>query len=374
MNKVCFITLNSFGTLPPVKQLLLHLKESHKIHCIQCVVEGYDNFFNDQNIDQNFVLRFSSSKTFFNQSFIQKLTKYLRLSFFAFRQKLRWRNHFTTFFAIDIFSLVISLLAKSKKHKVVYIQYEVIEPKRLNKLDRLLFKLLQRYSDQINLIITPEENRTKFLMSLFKKSDKDSFFTLPNTNNNQIDLSQVKKPETGFNHPIVITHIGAVGLKHHIKSFLSAVSKLKEDKYEVRFIGLLTQDVQDLINEYNCSFIKIIGQVKHSELKKYYLETDIGVILYKDVSINHRFCAPNKLYEYWSYGIPVLGDNLPGLNSIFHDSILGKLADLSKPEEIRQSIELMSETKADKQAVQDYFYNHFSLNNYLLKLNKKLIE
>ena len=42
---------------------------------------------------------------------------------------------------------------------------------------------------------------------------------------------------------------------------------------------------------------------------------------------NYDFCAPNKLYEYWSYGIPVFAHKLNGLTKLFEKEEYGLLFD-----------------------------------------------
>lgn len=42
-------------------------------------------------------------------------------------------------------------------------------------------------------------------------------------------------------------------------------------------------------------------------------QAHVGVMLYKDVSLNYRYCAPNKLYEYPMMGLPVLSSRQPHL-------------------------------------------------------------
>lgn len=39
----------------------------------------------------------------------------------------------------------------------------------------------------------------------------------------------------------------------------------------------------------------------------------IGVAYYDDSSLNNLFCAPNKIYEFAGFGIPTLGNDVPGL-------------------------------------------------------------
>ena len=102
------------------------------------------------------------------------------------------------------------------------------------------------------------------------------------------------------------------------------------------------------------------------------METDVGVVLYKDTGLNYRYCAPNKLYEYWSYGIPVIGDLLPGLISVFKNESLGTLVDMQNPQNILRSIQQISHHCATKMEVKDYFAKHLKLNIYLNQLLKKL--
>lgn len=112
--------------------------------------------------------------------------------------------------------------------------------------------------------------------------------------------------------------------------------------------------------------------MKHFELEKYCLGTDIGIVLYKDTAMNYRFCAPNKLYEYWSYGIPVIGDQLPGLISVFNQIDLGILVDMEMPENILTAIQQISISDETKLKVKDYFEANYKLDYFLLQLTQKL--
>jgi glycosyltransferase involved in cell wall biosynthesis len=105
-------------------------------------------------------------------------------------------------------------------------------------------------------------------------------------------------------------------------------------------------------------------------LDEIYKNTDIGIILYKDVSINYKFCAPNKLFEYWSYGIPVIGDILPGLTSLSVDHKIARFVDLDNTEEVINAINDLS--KISKIQIQEMFKSKYSFDNYLEKLEFKL--
>jgi glycosyltransferase involved in cell wall biosynthesis len=39
----------------------------------------------------------------------------------------------------------------------------------------------------------------------------------------------------------------------------------------------------------------------------------LGIVAYNDDCLNNRFCAPNKIYEYGAFGIPMLANDVSGL-------------------------------------------------------------
>lgn len=41
----------------------------------------------------------------------------------------------------------------------------------------------------------------------------------------------------------------------------------------------------------------------------------IGIVFYRNDALNKVFCAPNKIYEYSGFGIPMLANDIPGLKN-----------------------------------------------------------
>ena len=39
----------------------------------------------------------------------------------------------------------------------------------------------------------------------------------------------------------------------------------------------------------------------------------IGIVNYADNCLNNIYCAPNKIYEYSAFGVPMLANDIPGL-------------------------------------------------------------
>lgn len=79
----------------------------------------------------------------------------------------------------------------------------------------------------------------------------------------------------------------------------------------------------------------------------------IGLLSYDHSSLNNIFCAPNKIWEYSSLGIPILGNDIPGLKNVIEPAKMGRCADYSNIEEIKKMILEIDEN-----------YNAFSKNSY----------
>ena len=65
---------------------------------------------------------------------------------------------------------------------------------------------------------------------------------------------------------------------------------------------------------------------------------NIGILMYDPISLNQIFCAPNKIFEYSGYGIPMIGNNIPGLKIPFEKYNCGRIFDNGNIDELCQNI------------------------------------
>lgn len=239
----------------------------------------------------------------------------------------------------------------------------MIIPSELNRLDRFVLSRFQREFITIDLLIFPESNRRDYFLSLIKNHSAYDTIIIPNTNNNICRL------EVEYNSKVIIGHVGALGKSHNIINFLECINSLDDDNIEYWFVGYVEQDIKELIKKSTNQQIKLFNQVKHNQLNEIYKYFDLGLILYSDVSLHFKYCAPNKLYEYWSCGIPVLADKLPGLLDLNFNSKLGNLIDMSSKEEFLSAIKsirkLPIKTRKD---IQEIFRKEYMLDNFIVKL------
>ena len=367
MAQFYFVTPNSFLTLPPVKQIYQQFKSQFEIRVLQSKILDYEDFF-EEVLSYDKINTYQNYSAYHKQQSFEKFTKIIKFVSLFLKESLlaKRKDEKRIVYTCELFSLFVALLFKNKTDVVIYHQFEVLG-NDLNKLDQLSYWYLKRNFKKLNAAIFPEENRARYFFESLNQNFDNKVFILPNSNNNTVVLRKQLIAEK-----IIVTHIGSVGNNHHLDTYINSIEQLQAENYEFRFIGRLSKDVRDTIQKHKLTNVKLIGQVQHFELEKYYLETDIGVVLYKDTGLNYRYCAPNKLYEYWSYGIPVIGDLLPGLISTFKNENLGTLIDMQSPKNILNAIRQISYNHATKVEVKDYFAKHLKLDIYLNQLLQKL--
>lgn len=79
-----------------------------------------------------------------------------------------------------------------------------------------------------------------------------------------------------------------------------------------------------LVKEADCvGRVHLMKPVPWQELVFWSAAADVGVIPYQEVDKNHRFCSPNKLFEFITAGLPILANDLPFLRHAVQDQGFG---------------------------------------------------
>ena len=365
-DKLVLISINSLQTLPPVKQFYDHFKNKFHTTVIQCTLDDFENSFSDA--DHNSLINFKDNVSFLRQTYKDKLIKYFNLlvSFFKLVEFKNNKKQNVVLIVNELFPLLLCMLLKKRNQVIIYHQFEMVKPEFISKIDQLYLKIIKYNINKLDLIIIPEINRINYFKNIIKTKEKTNYFLLPNTNSNLINDNNNQRKEK-----VVVAHIGSIGEDSFIKELLDAFKFLNKENYELWIIGSLIPSVIGLIKSYNLSNIILMGQLKHSELNAKYKDIDIGLILYRGMEPNTLYCAPNKLYEFWSYGIPVIGHILPGLEGVFDKDFMGRVIDMSDPATITNTIKLISH-KSENEKLANYFQENLRAELYYKKLEKIL--
>jgi glycosyltransferase involved in cell wall biosynthesis len=69
--------------------------------------------------------------------------------------------------------------------------------------------------------------------------------------------------------------------------------------------------------------IRFVPPAPHKDLVLWSIGATLGVIPYENVSLNHYYCSPNKLWEYPIAGVPILASPFPELKSVIANNDIG---------------------------------------------------
>jgi len=92
--------------------------------------------------------------------------------------------------------------------------------------------------------------------------------------------------------------------------------------------------------------IRFFPKMQWKEMIRYTRSADAGLSLEKDTNLNYRFSLPNKLFDYFSAGIPVIAGDLPEIRKIIDDNECGIIIPAITPEEISKAVIRIKDDRA----------------------------
>jgi len=84
--------------------------------------------------------------------------------------------------------------------------------------------------------------------------------------------------------------------------------------------------------------VAFIGTVTPEKLRTYTTSADLGIALDKNVSLNHYYSLPNKLFEYIHAGTPVISSDLPERKRIIEQYDVGVVVPDLEPATVANAI------------------------------------
>lgn len=235
------------------------------------------------------------------------------------------------------------------------------------------FKIdLQLYCQKAEKVVVCEYNRahiTRTWMHL-----KELPIVLPNKpypenikkNNNISSSKEVASFVNKLSKKKIILYQGILDEERPLDGFISAVDELGEDYV---FVVMSDHDAYANIKSKNYYFINYIPAPRHLEVTSHAF---IGVLSYVpnyggySSPLNSIYCAPNKIYEYAAFGIPMIGNDIPGLKYSLEYHKMGVCIDNRKKNEIIDAIKRVEDKYKN--------YQNNAYDFYRKTDNKKIIE
>lgn len=202
----------------------------------------------------------------------------------------------------------------------------------------LYMKLLKYPAQNAEKVIVPEENRA-YLYSIFLKLNNiptvipNKPFYHPRTP--KMDISFLNKDiQTKIKSKKNIIYQGPL----HKERDLSELVKISIDLHDYNII-LIGKD-HNMLQAYlsmnlDIIYIPFLRPPLHLNITSW---GDIGIITYDYNSLNTIYCAPNKVWEFSGFGIPILANQNPGIKYLIEAANIGISKNFNDGKELLEGI------------------------------------
>lgn len=219
-------------------------------------------------------------------------------------------------------------------------------------------------------VICCEHNRSRIMRVWYKLNYNPS--VIPNKPYNHPRQQEMPCPYSDFlKGKKIILYQGHVQRARNIDTLCEALKELSD--YTLVVMGGGDKEYIDhLKNNYqNILFIGFVTPPAHLNVTSY---AHIGVVKYDHIFLDHTYCAPNKIWEYSGFGIPILANDLPGLEYTIGVAKAGLCVDFDDKKTIMDAIIELDKNYDDYRRNSLLFYDSVDIKEELLKLVKINID
>ena len=247
--------------------------------------------------------------------------KYYKYIFFMYSIVKQFKKYeYEYVYAHDYYStlplILIKVLAifRNIKMKSIYDIHEFMVPVRAENRTvraRVFYCLELMVLNFVDQVICPEKSRAKLAKACYKLN------ALPKVIRNISCISASMKfynDRTELllkdffkdNKRKTIVYAGVISFDRKLEELINSLSGANIDiKILVVGNGNARDDIERRLSESGMQYL-IIDMVPFTRLYSILSRCDIGYLSYPNNSLNNKYCAPNKIYEYCSVGLPIM--------------------------------------------------------------------
>lgn len=205
------------------------------------------------------------------------------------------------------------LLKKIVKAKVFFETHHLyVAPNLREKNNRKKETLIQKYFlPKIDGIICLQKEQIK----LYKDNISQLNYCLARTG-----VKNIYKEHKAWENKY-IGYVGSLDKSKGVKEILKAFKLVKTKDLKLLLVGGRNEEIikeyTSLAEELGISDrFKITGWVSRKKLEDYLRKIKIGIVPAQDTFYNRYITSPMKIFNYFSYGIPIVGSALPTIEEI----------------------------------------------------------
>jgi glycosyltransferase involved in cell wall biosynthesis len=277
------------------------------------------------------------SKNMGKTNFLQAI-KYLELLLrvsIAYRKFAIVHCHDLSALPIGCFIKILSL----GRVKIVYDAHEYCINDTPNESTKRQFvkRLVERsLIKSVNSVITVSNSIADLYREIHKLDDRpDVVLNCPSKRS--ANKSNLLKDELGLSPDVfLLLYQGALTHGRGIEETISFFQTNEIENVAIVFMGFgqLTEYVKSNVDKS----IFFYPAVAPEEILDYAASADCGVALIEDSCLSYHYCLPNKLFDYFMAGLPVIVSDLPEMRKIVLEHDVGQVFDFKKDGDLGKAI------------------------------------
>lgn len=220
-------------------------------------------------------------------------------------------------------------------------------------------KYIKKIIYDADAVIMPQYDRAVLYQTYFGLKDRP--YVLPNKPYFTLNDKKLKKLEIKYSDQLqifkekkVILYQGIIHKERDLTNFIRAVKSLGDD-YRLVLLGKDMGVLKDYL-KVDPSIIHI-NFIPAPDYLVFTANAYIGILTYDAHMVNCAYCAPNKLFEYAKYALPMLGNDIPGLKYTIEVNGMGEIVDETSEESIVNGIKKIEANYRNYAEKAHWFYN-----------------
>ena len=186
-----------------------------------------------------------------------------------------------------------------------------------------------------------------------------------------IEPSSVRELVIPKSNRVKIAYVGVLLPRRLLPELLTCVNN--DPRFELHIAGY--GPLKQLVEQYsaNCDRIVFYGTISHEQALFLEEQCDVMTALYENGIANHRFCAPNKLYEAMLLGKPVLMCSNTGWDDLIAENDIGVLIE-SNEQGVRNGLEQLMEKRSQWPEMAQRSQKIYRTNYAWPKMEERILE